>query len=302
MGHSQIASLAEPWLMLPFSYAYKKQGIISEYSHSLSYDAFEDFIENLPNKEVDYHSSLRSFLLELYSKQCKNNELYFLDKTPRYYYIINEITNIFPDAKYIILLRNPVHVLSSAINTWSNGDLRREYFFYDDIHHAPKALADACKSLKDKALIIQYENFVQNPQATTKEICNYLDIKFEDGMIKEFTKQDTMGRHGDPTGAKEYKTISKKSLHKWKSSFTSRYMFNYLKAYIEELDRLDIFKSFDYDKKHIQNELNNINVNFGSSIPDKYKHFRSNMFRLLKPRLFRRGTTTGRWAKNKHLE
>lgn len=302
MGHSQIASLAEPWLMLPFSYAYKQNGVISEYSHRLSYRAFEDFIENLPNKEEDYYESLRAFLSELYGKQCKKNEIFFLDKTPRYYYIVDEITKTFPNAKYIILLRNPIHVLSSAINTWSHGNLRKEYFFYDDIHYAPKALANACKSLGDKALIVQYENFVKDPEVIIKEICNYLEIDFEDKMINEFSKQDTKGRHGDPTGAKEYKKISSNSLHKWKSTFTSTYMFNYLKNYVDELDKLGIFESYNYDKKTIQDEMNNIDVKFKSSISDRYKHFRSDMFRLLKPRLFKKNSIPGKWTKNIHLE
>lgn len=304
MGHSQIASLAEPWLMLPFSYAYKKNGVISEYSHRLSYMAFEDFIENLPNKEEDYYESMRNFLSELYSKQCKNNETYFLDKTPRYYYIVDEIAKTFPNAKYIILLRNPVHVLSSAIKTWSKGhsDLRREYFYYDDIHYAPKVLANACKSLGDKALIVQYENFIEDPEASVKEICNYLEIDFEDKMISDFTKQDTKGRHGDPTGANEYKKISSDSLDKWKSTFTSTYMFNYLKNYVEELDNLGIFESFNYDKKAIEDEMNNIDVKFKSSISDWNKHFKSDIIRLLKPRLFRKNTVPGNWTKNIYLD
>jgi len=68
--------------MLPFCYAHKSKGVLTEYSHSLSSDALEDFISNLPNGENDYFRALNEFASALYQKQCVNNETYFLDKTP----------------------------------------------------------------------------------------------------------------------------------------------------------------------------------------------------------------------------
>ena len=67
MSHKDVASVAEPWLMLPFSYAYKREGILTEYAHSVSYAAFEDFIGNLPNKEDDYYNALRNFAFTIYA-------------------------------------------------------------------------------------------------------------------------------------------------------------------------------------------------------------------------------------------
>ena len=139
MSHSQIASVAEPWLMLPFCYAHKKKGVLAEYSHSVSTDAFADFINNLPNGENDYFEALNEFACTLYQKQCMNNETYFLDKTPRYYFIVPEILEIFPDAKFIFLFRNPLHVMSSIIQTWCDGNLRKLYSYERDLNLGPKA-------------------------------------------------------------------------------------------------------------------------------------------------------------------
>ena len=118
MSHSQICSIAEPWILLPQFYMLKKNGTLSDYSSLTAYKAVTDFVENLPKKHKDYKNSLRDFVLDLYQKQCQNNERYFLDKTPRYYLIIDEIIDLFPDAKFIFLFRNPVHIYASSINTW----------------------------------------------------------------------------------------------------------------------------------------------------------------------------------------
>ena len=101
--------------------AYEKEGILSKYSHSNSYAAFKDFINNLPNKDGDYYEALGEFATKLYQKQCINDEKYFLDKTPRYYHFIPGIGNAFPNAKFIFLFRRPVYVMSSVIKTWGSG-------------------------------------------------------------------------------------------------------------------------------------------------------------------------------------
>ena len=94
-SHPGISTVAEPWLLLPFVYANKKEGIITEYDEGICHRAFEDFIGNLPNKDNDYYKELGNFALKLYEKQVDKNAVYFLDKTPRYYYIIPEIVKMY---------------------------------------------------------------------------------------------------------------------------------------------------------------------------------------------------------------
>ena len=96
----QIASVAEPWLLLPFVYALRKSGASADYSHQLANQALMDFIEELPNGKQDYLSAVGSAIRELYQKAAKNNNAqYFLDKTPRYALIADDIIDIFPDGK-----------------------------------------------------------------------------------------------------------------------------------------------------------------------------------------------------------
>ena len=176
MAHPQIASIAEPWILLPFIYSRKKEGILTEYSHSSANIAITDFINNLPNKEFDYNTYLRKFILSLYSKICQNNEKYFLDKTPRYFYIIPEILDIFPNAKFIFLFRNPVQILASVMETWNEGGFSNLHAIYNDLKWGPKLLTDSYEKTKQKALKITYEDLVKNPDIVLKNLCNYLNI------------------------------------------------------------------------------------------------------------------------------
>lgn len=299
MSHKEVASVAEPWLLLPFSYAYKKKGVLTEYAHNVSYAAFEDFISNLPNKEDDYYNALGTFASTLYDKQCPNNEKYFLDKTPRYYHIIPQIAKAFPDAKFVFLFRNPIHVMSSMMQTWSDGRFKNMYSYERDLNYGPKALSDGYELLKDKAYAIQYEEYVQDPQRYTEELCEYLEIEFDEKMLSSFASQDTKGRMGDPTGVKEYKSVDTKSLEKWKKTFDTKYRKEYIKRYIESIDK-KVFNIQGYDKQVLLDEINSLESRNSLAIQDRIDLVYSNLVRFIKPNIWL-GNTTKIWARDRFL-
>lgn len=299
MSHKDIASVAEPWLMLPFCYALKSEGILTEYTHTISYNAVEDFINNLPNKENDYYNALGNFANTLYKKQCTNNEIYFLDKTPRYYHIIPQIAKAFPEAKFIFLFRNPAHVMSSIMQTWCTGRFKKMYPYERDLNFGPIALSEGYKLLKNKSYAMQYEKYVSNPRKYTEEICNYLEIEFDEKMLSRFSSQDTKGRMGDPTGIKEYKSIDIGSLEKWKNTFNTNLRKKYLERYIKSIDN-KVFEEQGYNKLEIIKEISELEVSNKQYLQDKIDLIYSNLFRVFKPHIWF-GKSVRTWAKNRFL-
>ncbi len=125
MGHSKISSIAEPWLLLPFIYTCKSTGIISAYSHQATRIGITDVINNLPNKQKDYYKFVSDFAYNIYNSLSKPGSVYFLDKTPRYSLIIPEIAEIFPEAKFIFLFRNPVQIFASMLAIKDKNNTKR---------------------------------------------------------------------------------------------------------------------------------------------------------------------------------
>ncbi len=299
MTHKDIASVAEPWLMLPFCYAYKEGGVLTEYAHNHCYSAFEDFINNLPDKENNYYEELGAFANILYEKQCLNDEKYFLDKTPRYYNIIPEIVKSFPYAKFIFLFRNPIHVMSSMIQTWSNGNLKNLREYGRDLNHGPKALSDGYKLLKDKAYGIKFEEYVINPEKYTKEICEYLDIIYDENMLSDFATQDTIGRMGDTIGIKEYKTVNTKPLDKWKKTFNTAYRQKLIKDYLQSMEE-SVLKTQGYNKIEILNEIKSLKVTNRRFIKDMLHNTYSGSVRYINPNTWF-GRSNKKWTKDSFL-
>ena len=260
MGHSKISSVAEPHFLLPFIYATKQNGTLTNYSHYGAHKGFKDVLKNLPNGEIDYYQFLNEFSVKIYSSLSNSNSIYFLDKTPRYFWIIPEIEKIFPNAKFIFLFRNPVQVFASTISTFSDNRFHKLYRFHYGLDEGFNLISKGFEKLKSKAYAIQYEKFIENPEHYLTEILDYLDLNYESNLLSNFNKQDLKGASVDPTGVKLYKSIDDSPLEKWKTIFNSNYRKKILNNYIDNLDN-DSLLIQGYDKQKIKSEINNLKTN-----------------------------------------
>lgn len=226
-GHDQISTVSEPWLLLPLEFMNKKTGTLSVYSHVTSQKAISDLISKLPNGEEDFNLLKKNFISSVYEKLCMNNEKYFLDKTPRYYLIIDEIFKLFPDAKFIFLFRNPVQIFSSIVSTWGNGRLYKMYGYESDVIDGFELLSKGYEKYKGKSIAVNYENLVNDNTTVINEITNYLGVG---QMVKNNMNEGVpslKGRMGDPTGTQEYKSVSSNSLNKWKETIRKSFIRKY---------------------------------------------------------------------------
>ena len=269
MSHSSIASSAEPWFLLPFIYSRKNEGVVSEYSNELLQSAMKEFIDCFPNGESDYNNELREFCLSLYQKHCKNEEFYFLDKTPRYYLIVEEIVELFPEAKFIFLVRSPIQVLASVINTWAAGGFRALYRFDNDFQQGPKLLAKSIIDFEEIGYVVKYEDLVNNPEIELISLFAYLGLDYEPEVLQEFAEVSFEGKFGDPTGPAKYKSISIKSEHAWREVFDSHLRKAWLSRYLRSFDEAILYR-LGYPKTGLLDLLKNHRVNKLFSISDAF--------------------------------
>ena len=261
-AHSKISSIAEPWILFPLIYSYKRKGILTDYGHYAEHDGVTDLIKNLPNKEKDYYKFINEFVTNIYSSLSGQNSIYFCDKTPRYYMVVSDIIKIFPDAKFIFLFRNPVQIYASILSIWGSNRFNQlcRATFYHDLYEGLKILSQAYKLIKNKSYAVQYEKFVKNPEIYLQEIVDYLDLEYEKEMLLNFHKMDLKGRNVDPTGTKLYKKVDNSTLEKWKKTFNTRYRKTIIKKYIKGFDEETLLIQ-GYDKasildniKHLKND------------------------------------------------
>ena len=243
-----------------------------------------DFVQQLPNKEYDYNHALSNFVHALYEKASDSIASYFLDKTPRYYLIIPEISKIFPNAKFIFLFRNPLQIMASHINSWTKGRLRLERY-YIDLYHGPKLLAEGYRNLKAKSIKVYFDDLINHTDKTLKSILDYLDLEYDPALIENFTKVKLEGHVGDKEGYFKYDQIESKTIDKWKEVFATRYRKKFAKKYISKFSHQNLL-TFGYHPDMLVKLIDELKIQKKGCFYDRLDLMISNIFRICEIPLF----------------
>jgi hypothetical protein len=215
-SHSDIHTTSEPWVMLHPVYALREQGVVTEYDVDLARTGLQTFIDELPEGEQDYLDGLRRMYGHLYQQALsKTDAKFFLDKTPRYYFILQELKAIFPDARFILLFRHPLAVLSSILRTWVEDRWLTLSKHRQDLIEAPARLLSGSDTLGDAAVSIRYEDLVRDPAGELKVLCKHLDVNFEDGIIEYGADEGSEWELGDPENVYAHSRPQTSSVAKW---------------------------------------------------------------------------------------
>ena len=132
--HPAVATTSEPWLLLPLFLGFRDGHVFTSYRQRYLAQAFSEFLERLPGGIEAHRAAVRRFADTLYSKACAAGQTHFLDKTPRYHMIADELLRSFPEGRWILLWRNPLAVASSCVETWAHGRWYMHHWRVDLYH------------------------------------------------------------------------------------------------------------------------------------------------------------------------
>lgn len=233
MSHTQVASASEPWFLLPLAAmsGEAELRVFAEYSHRSASIAIADLVSCMPNGRATYADILREMAFRVYESISRPDARYFVDKTPRYFLIIDFILRLFPDSKVILLVRNPLDVLASVITTWGNDRLWLHHALVD-LYQGPLRLHEAASTHPDRLHRVTYENLVAQPEATCRDVCAYLGLPFEAEMLRATGGGALVGRMGDKSSNSARPGLVADSVGRWRQVlatplrrwFASRYL------------------------------------------------------------------------------
>lgn len=280
-SHTDISTVSEPWVLLPFLYPLKEDGIYSEYYHSHMHCALDDFIKNLPNNEEDYLKAVNLAAMELYRQAADDSAVYFLDKTPRYHLICDDIIKMFPEGKFIFLWRNPLAIASSIIETWGKG--KWNLFNYKiDTYDGIDNLTRSYKKNRGISLSVNYESFITDMDSELRKIFKYLELEYEDDIVEKYRRVILSGVMGDPSGINKYSKVSEQPLGKWKNNLNNHFRKSWCKSYIKWIgdDRLSIM---GYTSEDLLADIEEMDLNYFSTLSDLMRSIAGEIYCLFDP-------------------
>lgn len=281
--HPEIETASEPWILLPFLFSLRRDGVYATYGHKLSVDAIEDFCAGLPGGAATYRREIVRLALRLYSQRAKPGVRYFLDKTPRYHLVAEEIVELFPDARFVFLWRNPLAIIASIVESWGQG--RWNVFKYEiDLFDGLSELIRVADKYRDRIHAVRYEDLVTGSPDVWHALFAYLGIEFEPSRLSSFGNVELSGRMGDVSGRKAYGELSAEPLDKWKRVLASPLRKMWCRRYLNQIGRQRL-AIMGYDLDELLAALNEVPTRYRTVVGDALGIALGGLFRVFEPRI-----------------
>jgi Sulfotransferase family len=238
-SHSAIHTLSEPWLALQPLFGLRETGIAADYSARLALIGVQDFLSHLPEGEEAYWQAVRLMLGHLYNRALEESgKRFFLDKTPRYHMILPELHRVFPQAHFVYLVRNPIAVLASVIDTWAPEDcVQCIRPFRKDLTEAPRRILEAIRRPGGNSTVVHYEDLAARPAPTVTLLCERLHILFEPAMLEYGRSEAGQARfrYGDTRTVHRNSRPVASRIARWKRTLDSPLRRAWAHGYLQSL-------------------------------------------------------------------
>lgn len=260
-GHPDVHAPGEAWLMLPLVHAIagSRRAVQSPYDQCLADDAVGEFVrENLDGGWAEVQDELGEAARRLYASALQRaGKEVLIDKTPRYYWIIEDLLRLVPECRIVVLLRNPLAVLSSIMKTWTRRT--RVGFLKDyrgDLLEAPTRLAAAI-SLQDPRIVsLRYEDLVQDPSTHLNRLQDFIGLPRVDRLENYGTVSQRT--YGDPLGIHQHQSSQTTSLDKYLQAASERATdWRLLSDYRQHLGK-SLLERLGYDDAELERALQSV--------------------------------------------
>ncbi|WP_289023313.1 sulfotransferase [uncultured Salegentibacter sp.] len=248
-NNSETNTSSEFWMLLKFANQIKPDLFDAKFDNKLATIAFRDYLDK--NKSLFFNKIQKDFLLNLYQPLFQGFD-FVVDKTPRYWEILEEISVLFPKSKIIILKRNPINVAKSMILTWNLNSIKDINYFKRDLLYAPKEIQSFCNknSANPNVYCLKYEDLIQNTPKQIEMLYNMLGIEYNNSVLETSNNFKFKGRFGDPYQNSETGYSKSKAQSRNKSLSYMHHQF--LKGYANYLGKNFLLEYGAYDTAGIK--------------------------------------------------
>lgn len=242
-SHSQIFTHPEPHMLTPLAYlGYHDTVDKAPYDHINAAEAIREFVSGLPNGEADYLDALRAYTDTMYGRMlATSGKKMFLDKTPAYALVAELVVKLYPNARYVVLTRHPLAVLSSFANTFFEGDYSRAHEFNPILERYVPAIAKFIRAKTVPTFVVRYEDLVLDPASWLADTFRFCGLEHEEAAI-EYGKHDHIKKSfGDPVTVNKHDRPVTDGVEKWATELaTDPTKLEISRRIVDSIDPADI--------------------------------------------------------------
>lgn len=273
-SNNNIKTSPENSLLLKYLYTYKHDDI-TNFDPIYFNHAHEEFLNLTVSKNINL--KIKSLAYEVYSSLCDKKYMYYLDKSPRYYHILDNLLNTFNDSKFIFLLRNPLAVFNSIIDYHYKDNLSKPFSRYTchDLFGCLKKFEIIWnkRDIFNNILFIKYEDLVSDANNVINSIDTFLELDTRTKTSYNINDSILNSSFADPC-AKILNKPNNRSVDKWLLNLVTYQRKNLFLFYSKFIESLNIVKD-NYDISKNISEINNSKVSLQPYFIRTHKSFKN---------------------------
>jgi hypothetical protein len=260
-SHSAVHAPDEPHLLTPLAHlGYYAKVDQAPYDPIITQLAHRELVNALPDGEQDYLEAMRALTDSVYAKLlATTRRRMLLDKTPAYALVLDFAAKLYPNARYIVLTRQPLAIWSSFVESFFDRDHAAAHRHQPLLERYVPAIARFLREHPAPICHVRYEQIVQNPETEMARICEFAGLPFEPDMIEygrrpEGSKESARGL-GDPMTVAKQSRPTTESLSKWAEELSGEpdKIAQYRRILASLTD--DDLETWGYSRSDIETEL-----------------------------------------------
>jgi len=173
---SEVSTHPEMWFNLGMATLSEPINAKAGFSMHALRKAVRELDDRLITKGTSINLLQRKFGLQVYEHIANENSEYVIDKTPRYFFIIDFLARTYPDAKFIFLIRNPNDIIHSYVNSFNNKSWHAIDQYYEDFRWGFINISEGYERLQNRSQMICYDDLINQRQKTLDDLCDWLGI------------------------------------------------------------------------------------------------------------------------------
>lgn len=258
-AHSQIHGRAEPHLITPIAHlGYYGSVQKAPYDPLNVEQAIREVVAEIPRGEAGYLHALRAYTDSIYEQLMEvapPGKRYLLDKTPAYALVLPFLMKLYPTARYVVLTRHPLAVLTSYVESFFDGDWQVAIAHNPILARYVPALASVVRDSPVPIVHVKYEELVRDPETHFRRVCDYIGVPYESAAIAYGESGEEFKGLGDPTGVARHTRPVTSSVSKWAAEIASKpETLALVSRVIDDLDPADL-ETLGYPRAKIVAQL-----------------------------------------------
>ena len=263
----EVSTASEPWILLPLLYALRPSGAAAEYDHRVMAEGVHDLLQQVPNGRELYLAEVKRLALDVYTAASAPGARFFVDKTPRYHLIAVDLLEMFQDAPFVVLWRNPLAIVASTVENWAGGRWA-VHRWHVDLYRGVANLVRAVEEHPSRITVVRYEDLVADPDFQLARLRAAMGLPDGAGPVDLSAAPPLGGSLGDRSGSGS-DVVSKDPVEKWRRTLSNPVRKAWCRRYLRWIGR-ERLAVMGYDRDELLRDLHGVPSTPRMAVSDMY--------------------------------